>query len=161
MDLDHWIILDSVSLSGVVVGLACAYWLPARGDNLALWAGLEPGLQNICSSLAGALLGAGFFWAIQVIGSALARQEAMGSGDIKLAAMIGAFLGWQFGVVAFFLSFVLGAVTATALIAFRARKGRDPVPLGTFMAVAAFVVLLYGPQILGGVLDWPSLLAMW
>lgn len=154
MDLDHWIILDEVSLTGVAVGLVGSAFMPLRGDMLV--AALHPSLQNLASSVLGLLLGVAFFWSVQVIGTLLARQEALGTGDIKLAAMMGAFLGWQMALVAYLLSFILGALVAVPMMVLRRRRGKDPVPLGTFMAVAAFLTALWGDRIFEFFLVWPE-----
>lgn len=158
MDLDHWIILDALSLTGVAVGVLGSPFLPERGD---LSVGLGHGGSNLASSVLGVLLGAAFFWSIQVLGTFLARQEALGSGDVKLAAMLGAFLGWRMGLVSFLLSFLLGALVAVPMMTLQRRRGKDPVPLGTFMAVAAFLTALWGPEILEFLLDWPYRLGLW
>lgn len=157
MDLDHWIILDEISVPGIAVGLLGAPFMPARWD---VPFDLAPAWGNLASSVLGVLLGAVFFWSIQVVGTLLARQEALGGGDVKLAALMGAFLGWKMGLVSFLLSFFLGAAVAIPLMAFGRRRGKDPVPLGTFMAVAAFSTAVWGPQILDFMLEWPYRLGL-
>ncbi len=159
MDLDHWIILDQVSLTGLAVGLLGSALMPFREDLMI--EGLGTPLLNVASSLLGAMLGAGFFWSVQVIGTLMARQEALGTGDIKLAAMIGAFLGWKMGMIAYFLSFILGAVVALPMMLLHRRRGKDPVPLGTFMAVAAFLTAVWGHRIFEFLLAWPEHLGAW
>ena len=159
MDLDHWIILDQVSLTGLAVGLLGSAFMPFREDLMIQ--GLGTPLLNVASSLLGAMLGAGFFWSVQVIGTLMARQEALGTGDIKLAAMIGAFLGWKMGMIAYFLSFILGAGVALPMMLLHRRRGKDPVPLGTFMAVAAFLTAMWGDRIFEFLLAWPGHLSAW
>ncbi len=165
-DFDHWIILDSVSYGGMVVGLIGAFFIPMRADftffDFSLLPDCLKGYEaagsswlNGLSSLYGMALGAAFYWAIQSIGKFVSRQEAMGSGDIKLAAMIGSFLGWNLGLISFFLSFVLGAVLAVLMMLVSGKRGKDPLPLGTFMAVGAFVCLLYKSQIVDFIVNWP------
>ena len=152
-DLDHWIIPDQLNLAGVVLGTLGSLVIPPRHDLDWLGWGLSPVVANLMSSLAGIVLGVGFFWGIQVVGLVLARQEAMGGGDVKYAAALGAFLGWQMSFVAFLLSFVLGAAVAFPVLlkgwVTRGRgKGKDPIPFGTFMAVAAVATALWGPELL-------------
>ena len=165
-DFDHWIILDSVSYGGMVVGLIGAFFIPMRADftffDFSLLPDCLKGYEaagsswlNGLSSLYGMALGAAFYWAIQSIGKFVSKQEAMGSGDIKLAAMIGSFLGWNLGLISFFLSFVLGAVLAVLMMLVSGKRGKDPLPLGTFMAVGAFVCLLYKSQIVDFIVNWP------
>lgn len=165
-DFDHWIILDSISYGGMIVGLVGAFFIPMRADFTFFDFSLLPDCLksyeaagnswlNGLSSLYGIVLGASFYWAIQSIGKLVSRQEAMGSGDIKLAAMIGSFLGWNLGLISFFLSFVLGAAVAVLMMALSGKRGKDPLPLGTFMAIGAFVCLLYKSQITDFIVNWP------
>ncbi|MBM3464864.1 MAG: prepilin peptidase [Armatimonadetes bacterium] len=152
VDLDAWIILDEVNYFGVVAGMLGAAALPPRylmlHDMGLPVPGWPPWLLNVLWSALGALVGYAFFLAIAVIGSALARQEAMGRGDVKFAAMIGAFLGPQQGMTALLLSFPLGALVAVPLLLVRGKGGKTPVPFGTFMAVAAFGMVIYGARIM-------------
>lgn len=157
VDLDAWIILDEVNYFGIVVGIVGACVMPPRFGMSALYevagAGIVEGsrfggLANALWSLGGAALGFGLFFAIALLGSMLARQEAMGQGDVKFAALIGAFLGPQLALVALLLSFPLGALFALPLILLRGKSGKTPLPFGTFMAVAAFVVVIAGERVL-------------
>ena len=152
MDFDNWIILDSVSISGAVVGIIGSIFLPAR-PGCAYFS--EVWMNNLAASLIGALTGAALFWAIQFIGSLLMRQEALGSGDIKLAALIGAFMGWQAGFLALMLSFILGAFAVPAIMLIQGKGARVPVPLGTFMACASMLVVFYGENFLRVLFYWP------
>lgn len=146
-DVDHWIIPDELNLFGVLFGLGIAHQLPARGDMelLGNLFSIEPSsvlLGNTASSLLGVVVGWLFFKGIQVFGLVVARQEAMGEGDVKYAAVLGAFLGWQGALMAFLLSFFLGAAYAVPLMLTRKNSGKDPVPFGTFMSLAALPVAL-------------------
>ncbi len=165
-DFDHWIILDSVSYGGMIVGFIGSFFVPMRADFTFFDFSLLPeslrGYEaagspwlNGLSSLYGMALGTAFYWAIQSIGKFVSKQEAMGGGDIKLAAMIGSFLGWNLGLISFFLSFVLGAALALVMMLVSRKRGKDPLPLGTFMAVGAFVCLLYKNQIVDFIMNWP------
>lgn len=151
MDLDNWIILDSVSLSGLVFAVIGGLFIPQ--DSVCWFSNMT--VNNLCASLAGAALGCVLFWAIQCLGSLILRQEALGSGDIKLAAMIGAFLGWEYGLLALMLSFVLGAIISPFLILIFRKGMRVPVPLGTFMAMASLIVVFYGEMLARMIVLWP------
>lgn len=145
IDFDHWIIPDSINLLGVVLGVAFSFAVPLTTPVL-----FEELFGVSFPSPALSVIGAGFgwmfFWGIQVVGMALAKQEAMGGGDVKYAALIGAFLGPTGGLVAFLGSFFLGAFFAIPLLLFRRGGGKDPIPFGTFMAVSAVIVLVLGTQ---------------
>lgn len=166
-DLDHWIIPDQVNFTGVAFGIFFGFLVPLRPD-FDLDPELVPGWlahimgvrweSNLLSSLLGVGVGMLFFYAIQVVGTILARQEAMGGGDVKFAGLIGAFLGWRLALMAFFLSFVLGAMIAIPLMILRRGRGKDPIPFGTFMALAAVLVALFGERMLDFMLYWPEYL---
>lgn len=166
-DLDHWIIPDQVNFSGMVIGVLFAFIIPGRTDFELDYEVMPPWMtslltvpwqSNLLSSLLGIAVGMLFFYAIQVVGTILARQEAMGGGDVKFAGLIGAFLGWRLALMAFFLSFVLGALIAVPLMLLRRGRGKDPIPFGTFMAMAAVIVALWGERLLDFMLYWPEYL---
>jgi leader peptidase (prepilin peptidase)/N-methyltransferase len=145
IDLDHWIIPDGINLFGVVSGVSFSLVVPLQGsDFLAEQLGSVG--ASVAWSLCGAVTGVAFFWSIQVVGLILVKQEAMGGGDVKFAALIGAFLGPVISFWAFLASFFLGAVFAVPLLLFKKGGGKDPIPFGTFMALAAvlFQVTDYG-----------------
>ena len=133
IDLDHQIIPDKITLPGILTGVLA---------NLAVPGG------SWSDSLLGIALGGGVFFAI-----ILASGGGMGGGDMKLGAMLGAFLGWKVTVVAIFVAVVVGGVGALgALVA--GRKGRkDPIPFGPFLAVGGAVALFWGPRLLTWYLD--------
>jgi leader peptidase (prepilin peptidase) / N-methyltransferase len=135
-DLDHWIIPDELNVLGVVLG-TLAHASSARVGS-SLW-------SSLLDSLLGLICGYCVFWAIQIAGLLVAKQEAMGGGDLKFAAALGCFLGWYVALKAFFLSFLLGAVVAVPLMALKGRGSKEPIPFGTFMAVAAIIVFFWGP----------------
>ena len=133
IDLDHQIIPDKITLPGIVTGVLA---------NLA-----APG-GSWSESLLGIALGGGVFFAI-----ILASGGGMGGGDMKLGAMLGAFLGWKVTLVAIFVAVVVGGVGALGALA-AGRKGRkDPIPFGPFLAVGGAVALFWGPRLLTWYLD--------
>ncbi|MBI1848128.1 MAG: prepilin peptidase [Candidatus Rokubacteria bacterium] len=102
-------------------------------------------------ALIGAAVCGGIFLAI-----ILASGGGMGGGDMKLAAMLGAFLGWRAGLFALFVAVVLGGAVATALLV-SGRKGRkDPIPFGPCLASGGAAALLWGSRALapGGAVWW-------
>jgi leader peptidase (prepilin peptidase)/N-methyltransferase len=125
IDLDHQLILDRISYPGIAAGL--------------IFAGLQARLVPACLSALGA---AGLIAAIVVL-----SRGGMGGGDIKLAAMIGAFLGWPGVAVALFAAFVLGGLTGIVLLALRVRGRKDAIPFGPALAAGALVALFWGDAI--------------
>jgi leader peptidase (prepilin peptidase)/N-methyltransferase len=89
------------------------------------------------------LVGGGLFLIIIV-----ASRGGMGGGDMKLGAMLGAFLGWKLVLVASLLAVLAGGVVAIWLLA-ASRKGRkDPVPFGPFLALGGITSLFFGHELL-------------
>jgi leader peptidase (prepilin peptidase) / N-methyltransferase len=134
IDLEHRLLPNVITLPGIVVGLAFSTMLP-------------PGLVD---AIIGVLAGGGVLW---LVGEAYYRysgQEGMGGGDVKMLAMIGAFLGWQLMVLTLVLSSVLGSVVGLLVIVFRKGGMKYALPYGTFLSLAALVASLYGRRIL----DW-------
>ena len=125
-DAREYIIPDEFSLGGLVMGLGLS---------------LIDGTAGLRKAVIGAVVGFGLFWVVAVLGKVAFRKEAMGGGDIKMMAMIGAFTGWVGVVVTTFL----GAVIGLAVFAPIALSGRKKlVPFGVFLAVAAGVTWFCG-----------------
>jgi leader peptidase (prepilin peptidase) / N-methyltransferase len=152
IDLDHWIIPDGVNLLGALLGLSFSVLLPLGSIPL-----FEEALGTVGASVAwslcGIATGVAFFWSIQVVGLVLVKQEAMGGGDVKFAALIGAFLGPLVSFWAFLSSFFLGAMFAVPMLLVRRGGGKDPIPFGTFMAVAALLFQVFDYSIVLDALD--------
>jgi leader peptidase (prepilin peptidase) / N-methyltransferase len=133
-DAREYIIPDEFSIGGTVLGIGLAF----AGGSL-------PWTQAIL----GAAIGFTLLWAVAWLGSKLLGQDAMGGGDIKMLAMIGAFLGWQ-GVL---LSLFLGAALGTVIFLPLKLAGREKlVPFGIFLAIGAAACWVVGPSII----DWYS-----
>jgi leader peptidase (prepilin peptidase)/N-methyltransferase len=120
-----------ITYSGIVIGLAASVALP-------------PGLQ---SSVIGAALGAAVPWTIRWVWFRVTKVDAMGLGDVKMLAMIGAFLGWQQVWVVLFLGTLAGALFGITLLAIRKRSLASRLPFGTFLAMAAYVASLVGERL--------------
>lgn len=131
IDLEHHLLPDVITLPGIAVGLAASAFLP-------------PGLT---ASLIGVLIGGGVLW---LIGEAYYRysgEEGMGGGDVKMLAMIGAFLGWKLVLVTLVLSSVAGSVLGLAIIAVKRGGMKYALPFGTFLALGALAASLIGDRI--------------
>jgi leader peptidase (prepilin peptidase)/N-methyltransferase len=128
IDLSHQIVPDRITLPGMVVGaLAAATVLPA-------------GLVN---ALIGIFLGGGLFYLVAVL-----SRGGMGGGDIKLIAMIGAFLGWRNVLLTIFIAALAGSVVGLYLMIVHGKGRKHAVPFGPFLALGAVVSLCWGPEIL-------------
>jgi leader peptidase (prepilin peptidase)/N-methyltransferase len=131
IDLEHHLLPDAITLPGVVAGLLASLWLP-------------PGIR---AALIGALLGGSVLW---LIGEAYYRysgEEGMGGGDVKMLAMIGAFLGWELVIVTLVFSSIAGSLIGLLLIVTRRGGMKYALPYGTFLSIAAIVASLLGVRI--------------
>ena len=124
-DARTYTIPDELSLGGLVIGLALAF---------------APGGISPVRAVAGAALGFGLLWLVAVVGERVLRKPAMGGGDIKMLAMMGAFLG-PGGVL---LSLFLGALFGTVIFGPISLRTGKLVPFGVFLALGAAVVEPWG-----------------
>jgi leader peptidase (prepilin peptidase)/N-methyltransferase len=133
IDLDYKIIPNEITLPGIVLGMIAAGLILPQG----FW-----------NSLAGLLLGGGVFYLIADLSHRILKQEGMGGGDIKLIAMIGAFLGWQSVLLTIFIGALSGSIVGLFLILVRGQGRRDQIPFGPFLALGALTSLFWGREIL-------------
>jgi len=131
-DLDHRLLPDRVTLPGFAVGVAVSWFNPFLGD---------PGGARLWASLAGAALGAGVLWGIGAVWTRLRGVEAMGLGDVKMMALVGAFSGAHGVAFTLFTASMVGATVGVALVPLRGRSLQDTLPFGCFLAPAALAGL--------------------
>jgi len=133
IDLNQQIVPDVISLPGIVIGFIVSFFVPY--------------ISFINSGL-GILVGGGIILIIGMAGSVIFKKEAMGGGDVKLAAMIGAFLGWRYIIISLFLGFFLGALAGIILIMSKIKSREDTVPFGPFIVLGSYITLLCGEKII-------------
>ena len=133
IDLDHMIVPDRITLPGMALGLVVGTLLLPRW-----W-----------DSIGGLALGGGMLYFMAWISPYLFGKEGMGGGDIKLLAMIGAFLGWQQVLLTVIVGGIVGAGVGVALIGARIMTRGAYIPFGPFLSLGAVVAMLYGAEILG------------
>jgi leader peptidase (prepilin peptidase)/N-methyltransferase len=127
IDLERQILPDVITLPGILAGTLA---------NLAT--GRVPWLESVL----GIAVGGGIFAVI-----ILASGGGMGGGDMKLGAMLGAFLGWKVVLLSIFLGVAGGAAVALALMASGARGRKDPIPFGPFLAFGGAAGLFWGERV--------------
>ncbi|MBN1381949.1 MAG: prepilin peptidase [Deltaproteobacteria bacterium] len=132
IDLDHQIIPDRITLPGIPL-----FWLGAVFVMDVSWLDATLGL----------LIGGGCLYAIAVGYELITKREGMGGGDIKLLAMLGAFLGWQSLLFILLVSSLIGAATGIVLMIIKGRDMKYAVPFGPFLSVAAAAYLFIGPWV--------------
>jgi len=128
IDFDHKIIPNSITLPGILTGLGLSFWaLP-----------IAP-----LDSLIGLFAGGIFFYLV-----ALISKGGMGGGDIKLIAMIGAFLGWQGVFFTILVGALAGSVVGLSLMSLGKKGRKDKVPFGPFLALGAILYILAGDYLI-------------
>lgn len=130
IDLDHQIIPDVITLPGTVAGAALSVAIHPAG-----W----------LNTVLGVVIGGGLFFVIILVSGG-----GMGGGDMKLGAMMGAFLGWKLVLLAILLGVFAGGAVAITLLTTGIKGRKDPVPFGPFLALGAVLSLLWG----NGLLSW-------
>ncbi len=133
IDIHHQIIPDVITLPGIAIGFIGAFFYP-----IISWQ----------QSALGILLGGGILYGIAFAYYLLAKRDGMGGGDIKLLAMIGAFLGWQSLLFIIFTGSLLGSVIGIGTMVKQKKGGRTRIPFGPFLSIAALCWLFFQPYIL-------------
>ncbi len=133
IDFSHQIIPDRITLPGIVLGLLCAATI------------LPVGLLN---SVLGVLIGGGVLWGVAWVSPYLFGKEGMGGGDIKLLAMIGAFLGWKPTLLTILVGAIVGSVVGIGLILLKVIRRDQYLPFGPFLALGAVVAMFFHREIL-------------
>lgn len=132
IDINHRIIPNEISIPFIFLGILFTPILPIKWSD----------------SLLGILFGGGILYSIAIIYALVAKKEGMGMGDVKLLAMIGAFLGIKGAVVTLLLGSFLGTIGGFAAILLSG-KGRDyPIPFGVFLSIGAVMALLWGDEMI-------------
>jgi len=139
IDLEHQIIPDEVTVPGILAGLLASGIFPAL-HHAPSW------FWSLWRSLLGAAAGAGTLFAIGVVGKLIFKRDAMGGGDVKLMAMLGAFLGWQMVLLTIFLSSVFGSFVGIFL---KIKYKVEEIPYGPYLALGAVVSMVWGYRIVG------------
>jgi leader peptidase (prepilin peptidase)/N-methyltransferase len=137
IDLEHQLLPNAITLPGIVLGLAFSVVT-------------EPGWA---ASLAGIALGGGLLWVIAEAYYRLRREEGLGMGDVKMLAMIGAFIGWKLTLVALMLASLAGSVIGVILIASRRGSLKYALPFGTFLAMGAALAATVGTPLVNWYLE--------
>jgi leader peptidase (prepilin peptidase) / N-methyltransferase len=133
IDLQHQILPNEITLPGIAIGLLASVFL-------------EPGWRD---ALIGAVAGGGVLWLIAWGYERVRHQEGMGFGDVKMLAMIGAFLGWKLMLLTLIFASFLGSLTGLTLIAMRRGDLGSKLPFGTFLGVSAVAAAVVGDSVIG------------
>lgn len=145
VDLEFFIIPDEISVFGILGGLLAGFLLPQLHvgaetyhtcEALTGWANLD----GLIGSAIGAVGGGAMVFFFAIAGHVIFRQEALGMGDVKLMAMIGAFFGWKVVLVTFFLSPFFGLLYGLPLMLI---SDEHVMPYGPFLSMGAVIALVF------------------
>ncbi|MFH1287637.1 MAG: A24 family peptidase [bacterium] len=135
IDLKTTIIPDIITIPGIIIGLVLKL----------VFAFIDKNFANFFDASLGMILGLGVFGFI-----VFASRGGMGIGDIKLAGLIGVFLGLEKMFLTVLLSFIIGGFVGITLLVFKIKKRKDAIPFGPYLAIASVVAMFWGE----GILRW-------
>lgn len=145
IDLEHLIIPDVIVWPGIGLGLIVHLYLSPA-----------PIVTALTDSLIGIAVGGGSLFLLGWVYEHMRGRVGLGLGDAKLAAMLGAFFGWRAIIFLLLLSSITGTVVGLSYILLRRHSLTHPIPYGPFLALAAWIYLFYGSQLLNWYLGWTS-----
>ncbi|MBD2138572.1 prepilin peptidase [Anabaena sp. FACHB-1237] len=145
IDFDTMTLPNQLTKSGLVAGIVFHLVLGLLSANSSVGVA-----KHLMTSIGGATLGIWLFDGIAVLGSIIFKKAAMGSGDAKLAAMMGAWLGWRYLLLASFIGCFIGAVIGIGAILLLGRTRDQKIPFGPFLALGAVITLFVGENMLSG-----------
>lgn len=134
VDFEHLIVPNELIAAGVIFGLVFLF----AGGLKIVWQ----------EGLLGGLLMGGFLWGSGALGKVVFRKESMGMGDVKLGFMAGIFIGWQWGILALFITFVVAGIFGLAGVAAGKLKLGQRVPFGPFLSLGTITTLFTGDWII-------------
>lgn len=139
IDIEHQIIPDEISLPGIVIGFLLSFFLK------------EPGWID---SLFGILLGGGSLLLVAYGYQKLTGKDGMGGGDIKLLAMMGAFLGWKAVPFIIFSSSMIGSVVGVSIMLLQKKDSKLAIPFGPYLAFGAMLYIFCGQKLISWYLNF-------
>ena len=152
-DLRERILPDAVNFTGFALGLALSF-VTRPADGTALWVAMRvfhfpppAPVNSFVDALLGAALGSGLLWLVSEAYFRLRGREGMGMGDVKMMLMAGAFLGVKRTLLTIFAGSLLGSILGLAFMAARRKDSNYELPFGTFLGMAALLVVFFGTPV--------------
>jgi len=145
IDLEHQLILNKVSYPTMALALVIAVFRPPPPliDLHLAWP-----WTGIVSALMGGAMGFLFLLLAYLITLAIYKSEAIGFGDVKLVGLIGLVTGPKLVLLSLTLGAILGGLVGVALLLLKLKKRKEPLPFGSFLAIATMITLIWGSDIL-------------
>lgn len=153
IDLDHRILPDPITKNGIWIGVLASVYLAQPSPLVARLLriiGLETTnfrLIALAASLLGIVVGGGLLWGVAEAYLRLRGIEGMGFGDVKMMAMVGAFLGAPLTLLTIMIGSLLGSIIGLAFIRFASKTREYELPFGTFLSMAGIISVLYGQDL--------------
>ena len=148
VDFEFMEIPDCVTIGGTVAGLVCSALVPSMHGHGVLQ-DLSPfwhrSLLSLGQATLSAALGFGLLWLVGWLGEKAFKKEAMGFGDVKLMAAVGAFLGWQGVLFTIVGGALVGSIVGVTLIVTRRAQMQGHIPFGPYLSLAALCWIYWGP----------------
>lgn len=152
IDFDLMILPNPLTQSGVIAG-----WVfqgAIAFSQTPTWTGA---LKGVMGAFVASILGLWLFDSIRIVGAWVFGQDAMGGGDPKLAAMIGAWLGWPLMLVSAFLACIAGSIIGVGGMALGLIGRRQAIPFGPYLALGGAIAAFYGTQLINLYRGWLGL----
>ena len=157
VDYQHQILPNVVTIPGTIAGILLSPW-QAEGTSrdflsVAAASALNPdGYETLLpwvGSVLGALIGGGILLVVGFAYQLVRRRAGLGMGDVKMMAMVGAFLGWRSALLTIFAGSFAGSIIGLFLIMFKGKNLQHKLAFGTFLGTGAAAVLFFGASFLG------------
>jgi leader peptidase (prepilin peptidase) / N-methyltransferase len=152
IDLKHKLLLNVITYPGLVVLLVLRLLAP---EPWVLAHTPRFGLPNspvwpvaLIGSLLGAVIGGGVLWVIREAYLRIRGEEGMGLGDVKMMAMVGAFLGWQLTLLTIFIGSLLGSLVGVSVILMQRGTMKMKIPFGVFLGPGGVISMFVGPRLI-------------
>src|SRR5438477_1883430 len=154
IDLDHRILPDPITLNGIWLGILASVYLAQPSPLIARVlriAGIEttnPRVVALVASVLGVIVGGGLLWGVAEAYLRFRGIEGLGFGDVKMMAMVGAFLGAPLTLLTIMIGSLLGSVIGLAFIRLASKTREYELPFGTFLSMAGIISVLYGEDLI-------------
>jgi leader peptidase (prepilin peptidase)/N-methyltransferase len=145
IDLDHYIIPNRITFGGIAVGLVLSFTAKYMPDSDRFV------VTDTWQAIGGGALFAGILYLLDQLSLLIFKKRGMGGGDVKLAAVIGLFVGWYLIFPVIFVASVVGSVIGIAVLLVRRTQEADPshyIPFGPYLVLGTIIVLFFGDYML-------------
>jgi leader peptidase (prepilin peptidase)/N-methyltransferase len=162
-DYNHRILPNIITLPGVIAGILLSpFQMPEVYSDLFSWKaasmlGFEnsPYAEPWIGSILGAIIGGGLLYLVAFAYEMVRRRQGLGMGDVKMMAMVGAFMGWRLALMTIFIGSLLGTFVGILLILLRKIDTQGKLAFGVFLGMGSALCLFYGFSIIRWYLRMP------